>query len=187
MVVTLTPAVVGSSECMVDVDGIWLCQVGPVAASFQEYTLTAVSNDQTIALNNVLFGDVWVWYYRRHVIISVFSPSILTTWSLLFMPPYHYFILTIIMNDSRIIGSDAVVFLPNLLILLYLTTLHQLCSGQSNMEFTVDSAFNATAEVAAAANFPYIRLFSAALVASSTPLNQLGVSCSFGVLRHHPM
>lgn len=49
----------------------------------------------------------------------------------------------------------------------------QLCSGQSNMQFTVDSAFNATAEVAAAANFPYIRLFSAALFASSTPLDEL--------------
>ena len=60
MVVTLTPAVVGSSECMVDVDGIWLCQVGPVAASFQEYTLSAVSHDETITLNNVLFGDLWV-------------------------------------------------------------------------------------------------------------------------------
>jgi sialate O-acetylesterase len=41
------------------------------------------------------------------------------------------------------------------------------------MQFTVDSAFNATAEVAAADGFPYIRLFTAALYASNTPLVQL--------------
>ena len=41
------------------------------------------------------------------------------------------------------------------------------------MQFTVDQAFNATAEVAAAADFPYIRLFTAALISSNTPLNQL--------------
>eukprot|EP01083_Nonionella_stella_P191082 707473_1 len=33
------------------------------------------------------------------------------------------------------------------------------CSGQSNMGFCVDNAFNATAEVAAANNFPNIRVF----------------------------
>ena len=48
-----------------------------------------------------------------------------------------------------------------------------LCSGQSNMQFTVDSAFNATAEVAAAGNFPLIRLFTAAMIASDTPLTEL--------------
>ena len=50
-------------------------------SSFQVYVVTAASNGDTITLNNVLFGDVWV------------------------------------------------------------------CSGQSNMQFTVDSAFNATEEV----------------------------------------
>jgi sialate O-acetylesterase len=34
------------------------------------------------------------------------------------------------------------------------------CSGQSNMQFTVHSAFNATEEIAAANNYPKIRLFS---------------------------
>ncbi len=41
------------------------------------------------------------------------------------------------------------------------------------MQFTVDQAFNATAEVAAAADFPYIRLFTAAMIASNTPLVEL--------------
>jgi sialate O-acetylesterase len=34
------------------------------------------------------------------------------------------------------------------------------CSGQSNMEFTVNSAVNATSEIAAANNYPAIRVFS---------------------------
>jgi sialate O-acetylesterase len=34
------------------------------------------------------------------------------------------------------------------------------CSGQSNMQFTVHSVFNATEEIAQAAKFPQIRLFS---------------------------
>ena len=50
------------------------------------------------------------------------------------------------------------------------------CSGQSNMQFTVDSAFNASAEVAAAANFPHIRLFTAANVPSLTPLTELATN-----------
>ena len=50
------------------------------------------------------------------------------------------------------------------------------------MQFTVDQAFNASAEVAAAADFPYIRLFTAALISSNTPLNQLaGVEQSWSV------
>ena len=50
------------------------------------------------------------------------------------------------------------------------------CSGQSNMQFTVDQAFNASAEVAAAANFPHIRLFTAANVPSLTPLTELAAN-----------
>jgi len=34
------------------------------------------------------------------------------------------------------------------------------CSGQSNMQFTVDSAYNATTEVAEANNYPNIRVFT---------------------------
>ena len=41
------------------------------------------------------------------------------------------------------------------------------------MQFTVASAFNATEEIAAAANFPFIRLFTASLISSNTPQNQL--------------
>ena len=41
------------------------------------------------------------------------------------------------------------------------------------MAFTVDSAFNASAEVAAAAHYPHIRLFTAAEVASNVSLVEL--------------
>jgi hypothetical protein len=44
-----------------------------------------------------------------------------------------------------------------------------LCSGQSNMVFTVEGMLNATAEIAAA-NHPNIRLFKVALANSSTPM-----------------
>ena len=61
MTVTLTPAVGAPGTCTADGEGIWLCQVGPVVASFQVYTVTATtSGQQPIALSNVLFGDVWV-------------------------------------------------------------------------------------------------------------------------------
>eukprot|EP01060_Flectonema_neradi_P030830 TRINITY_DN4553_c0_g2_i9.p2 TRINITY_DN4553_c0_g2~~TRINITY_DN4553_c0_g2_i9.p2 ORF type:complete len:527 (+),score=120.48 TRINITY_DN4553_c0_g2_i9:2206-3786(+) len=48
-----------------------------------------------------------------------------------------------------------------------------ICSGQSNMQFTVDQAFNASAEVAAADNFPNVRLYTAAEDYSSVEKQQL--------------
>jgi len=47
------------------------------------------------------------------------------------------------------------------------------CGGQSNMQMTVDLAFNGTAEIAAANAFPNIRLFNAALKMSNVPLHNL--------------
>ena len=47
------------------------------------------------------------------------------------------------------------------------------CSGQSNMQFTVQQTFNATAELALAADYPHVRLFTAADVASSVSLVEL--------------
>jgi sialate O-acetylesterase len=49
-----------------------------------------------------------------------------------------------------------------------------LCSGQSNMQFTVSMMFNASEEIANAGNFSKIRLFTAFLVASASPLEELG-------------
>lgn len=43
-----------------------------------------------------------------------------------------------------------------------------LCSGQSNMQFTLDMVFNATEEVNDAVNYPYLRLFTAAQKTSAT-------------------
>jgi len=48
-----------------------------------------------------------------------------------------------------------------------------ICSGQSNMQFTVDMMFNGTEEIANSGNFSKIRLFTAALVESLTPVEEL--------------
>eukprot|EP01060_Flectonema_neradi_P030827 TRINITY_DN4553_c0_g2_i5.p2 TRINITY_DN4553_c0_g2~~TRINITY_DN4553_c0_g2_i5.p2 ORF type:complete len:524 (+),score=123.72 TRINITY_DN4553_c0_g2_i5:2206-3777(+) len=48
-----------------------------------------------------------------------------------------------------------------------------ICSGQSNMQFTVDQAFNASAEVAAADNFPNVRLYTAAEELSTEEQQQI--------------
>ena len=44
-----------------------------------------------------------------------------------------------------------------------------LCSGQSNMQFTVAGSFNGSAEIAAAGDYPLIRLATVALTSSSSP------------------
>merc|ERR1712216_22215 len=48
------------------------------------------------------------------------------------------------------------------------------CSGQSNMEFSLISAFNGTEEIADSARYPGIRMFTAAKVAASTPPVDVG-------------
>jgi sialate O-acetylesterase len=48
-----------------------------------------------------------------------------------------------------------------------------LCSGQSNMQMTVGMIFNATEEIANAGNYPKIRVFTAALVESAIPIEEL--------------
>ncbi|XP_017951429.1 sialate O-acetylesterase isoform X2 [Xenopus tropicalis] len=48
-----------------------------------------------------------------------------------------------------------------------------LCSGQSNMEMTVSQVFNASEELAKAADYPTIRLFTAALEVSLEELDDL--------------
>jgi sialate O-acetylesterase len=48
-----------------------------------------------------------------------------------------------------------------------------ICSGQSNMHMTVSMIFNATEEIANAGNYPKIRVFSAALISSPSPVEEL--------------
>ncbi|XP_018424106.1 PREDICTED: sialate O-acetylesterase [Nanorana parkeri] len=48
-----------------------------------------------------------------------------------------------------------------------------LCSGQSNMEMTVLQIFNASGELKMASDYPYVRLFTAALEQSATELQDL--------------
>jgi len=48
-----------------------------------------------------------------------------------------------------------------------------ICSGQSNMQFTVSMMFNATEEIANASNYPKIRLFTAALIESAMPVEEV--------------
>lgn len=48
-----------------------------------------------------------------------------------------------------------------------------ICSGQSNMQMTVRDIFNATEEINNAGNYPKIRVFTAALKPSDTPVEEL--------------
>jgi sialate O-acetylesterase len=48
-----------------------------------------------------------------------------------------------------------------------------ICSGQSNMQMTVSMIFNATEEITNAGNYPKIRVFTAALEPSATPVEEL--------------
>jgi sialate O-acetylesterase len=55
-------------------------------------------------------------------------------------------------------------------------------SGQSNMQLTVSLIYNATEEIANAGNYPKIRIFTAALVSSATPVEELlGIALNWSV------
>ena len=57
-----------------------------------------------------------------------------------------------------------------------------MCSGQSNMQMTVSQIFNATQEIANAANYPKIRVFTASLKPSATPIEELlGITLNWSV------
>ena len=57
-----------------------------------------------------------------------------------------------------------------------------ICSGQSNMQLTVSMIFNATEEIANAGNYSKIRVFTAALLASPVPLEELlGIKLQWSV------
>jgi sialate O-acetylesterase len=47
------------------------------------------------------------------------------------------------------------------------------CSGQSNMQLTVGMIYNGSEEIANASNYPKIRVFTAALNGSATPVEEL--------------
>ncbi|CAF1191158.1 unnamed protein product [Adineta ricciae] len=57
-----------------------------------------------------------------------------------------------------------------------------ICSGQSNMQMTVSLIFNATEEIANAGNYPKIRLFTASLIPSAVPVEELlGINLNWSV------
>ena len=57
-----------------------------------------------------------------------------------------------------------------------------LCSGQSNMLLTVSLIYNGTEEIANAGNYPKIRVFTAAIRESFTPMEELlGISLKWSV------
>jgi sialate O-acetylesterase len=57
-----------------------------------------------------------------------------------------------------------------------------MCSGQSNMQLTVSLIYNATQEIANAANFPKIRIFTTSLIPSATPVEELlGINLNWSV------
>ncbi len=57
-----------------------------------------------------------------------------------------------------------------------------ICSGQSNMVLTVSLIYNGTEEIQNAGNFPKIRIFTAALVPSASPVEELlGIALNWSV------
>jgi len=61
-----------------------------------------------------------------------------------------------------------------------------ICSGQSNMQMTVSLIFNATEEIENAGNFPKIRIFTAALLPSATPVEELlGIALNWSIASPH--
>ena len=57
-----------------------------------------------------------------------------------------------------------------------------ICSGQSNMQLTVNMIYNGTEEIANAGNFPKIRIFTASLKPSAEPLEELlGIELNWSV------
>ena len=57
-----------------------------------------------------------------------------------------------------------------------------ICSGQSNMQLTVSMIYNGTIEIANAANYPKVRIFTNARVASSLPVEEsLSISLNWSV------
>ncbi|CAF1027244.1 unnamed protein product [Adineta steineri] len=57
-----------------------------------------------------------------------------------------------------------------------------ICSGQSNMQMTVSLIFNATEEIANAAKYPKIRVFTASLLPSAVPVEELlGIDLQWSV------
>jgi sialate O-acetylesterase len=57
-----------------------------------------------------------------------------------------------------------------------------ICSGQSNMQLTVSQIYNATEEIANAGNYPKIRVFTAALLPSASPVEELlGINLKWSV------
>jgi len=57
-----------------------------------------------------------------------------------------------------------------------------ICSGQSNMQLTVNMIYNGSEEIANAGNYPKIRVFTTALVPSASPIEELlGIALNWSV------
>jgi len=61
-----------------------------------------------------------------------------------------------------------------------------LCSGQSNMEFSVNMAFNATAEISDSVHYPDIRLATPQKVVASTPQTDVASKSNYSWARAGP-
>ena len=61
-----------------------------------------------------------------------------------------------------------------------------LCSGQSNMEFSVNTAFNASAELADSASYPDLRLATVKKAVAPTPLPDIGSKSNYSWARSGP-
>jgi sialate O-acetylesterase len=78
---------------------------------------------------------------------------------------------------------------------LFTITLHDvlfgdvwICSGQSNMQLTVSMIYNGTVEIANAANYPKIRVFTAAMNLSAAPVEELlGIALNWSLASPHSL
>ena len=113
-------------------------------------TINGLSNENEITLILTKQSSPNIVLQKHNVNVNITSKE----WQVLLNPIKASFdSYTIIVNDTltQSIQLNNIVFGD-----VYV------CSGQSNMQFTVASAFNATQEIMDANNYPYIRLFTAA-------------------------
>ncbi|KAI8519942.1 hypothetical protein Bbelb_031990 [Branchiostoma belcheri] len=129
---------------------------GPYNVTARQRFKDPIPLDVVITLVDVMFGDVWVCSGQSNMQFTVMMVA---------GGPYN---VTAIQYFKGVTPLEAIRKLFNVMFGDV-----WVCSGQSNMQFTVMMGFNSTEEILAANNYPNIRLFTAGLVGSDTPLSNL--------------
>ena len=128
-------------QAIVTADGSWSVDLDPREASPSSKIEIVPSSGNPVVLTNVAFGDVYLCAPPA-ILVQHPPPSSLVQQHLhtCGMPDRPLLLLTVIAG-----------------------------SGQSNMQFSVGDAFNASAEIAASSNYPNLRLATVAMVTANTP------------------